>query len=169
MVKLKKGIALAVWMVLSVAAAAAPAPAKAAAPKPGMNSIQTVEYSFLPGGIIVIRAVFQQALGEAPPVLMHHHPSARLMFDFANMINAVGRERVVVNQRGLRDLQVVQTGTRTRLVINLGRPFIQERVVVGRELLITLRRPDEIQPRDLRKWSPGAALEAPQRATPAPA
>jgi type IV pilus assembly protein PilQ len=163
--KFKKGIAVALWTALCGAAAlAAQAPAKAAAApqKHALNSMQALDYSFLPGGMIVIRVVFQHALGEPPAVLVHHHPSARVMFDFANMVNAVGRERVVVNQRGLRDLQVVQTGTRTRLVINLGRQFLQERAVEGNELLITLRRLEATGPRD--RWFPDAASEVPRHA-----
>ena len=157
------------WIVMAggamppaMAAESSPSAAAGGLQQRVLNSMQALDYAVLPGGEIVIRAVFEHELSERPAVMVHYHPAARIVFDFANSVSAVGKEPVEVRQRGVHSLHVVQTGTRTRLVINLGRTFVQESTLKGKELLITLRRPETMGPADTKRWSADTASGAPR-------
>lgn len=136
------------WLILAsffmVAAGGATAAERAApAPlQPGLNSLQAVAHAELPGGRSVIRLTFRDEPGAPAGVITMYHPSPHIALDFANTTSAVGKERIVAGQRGIRSIEVVQAGTRTRVVINLSAPFVHERTAKGRELYITLRRPE---------------------------
>lgn len=147
-------LSLAGGAVPSAAVAGSPPSAESAAPgtQPAApNSVQALDYSILPGGRILIRLVFKQGLREPPAVFASHHPVARIVLDFANTVSELGKRPVEIGQRGLRNLQVVQAGTRTRLIINLARPLVHETAFKGRELLITLQRREVLGPGDARK------------------
>lgn len=105
------------------------------------NSLQAVDYATVPGGAALVRVVFTEALRAPPGVLVNHYPIHRIAFDFPDTVSAAGKQPLEVAHRGLRSIQVVQSGNRTRLVLNLDRPFVFETTLMGNELLITLRRP----------------------------
>lgn len=130
--------------------------------QPALNRIQALDYAILPGGKLVIKLVFRHELREPPAVFASYHPTARMVLDFANTVSEVGKEPVEVGQRELRSLQVVQAGTRTRLVINLARPVVYETALKGNELLITLQRPQAGTTGDVRRWFPNAEPAAPR-------
>lgn len=130
--------------------------------QPALNRVQALDYAVLSGGRIIIRLVFKQELKETPPVFASYHPTARMVLDFANTVSEVGKEPVEVGQRELRSLQVVQAGTHTRLVINLARPLVYETALKGKELLITLQRPEAATSGDVRRWFPEATWDAPR-------
>lgn len=151
MVNLSWAIVVLLWVVLAggamravIAGESPPSAATGGPQQRVLNRVQALDYAILPGGRIVVRLVFERELTEPPTVLVHYHPVARIVFDFANTASAVGKEPMQVNQRGLRNLHVVQTGTRTRLVIDLARTFAHESTLKGKELLITLQRPETI-------------------------
>lgn len=163
-------VVLLLWTVLAggamrpaSAAESPPSGASGGPPQRGPNSVQAVDHAILPGGRIVIRVVFRHELSDPPAVMVHYHPAARIVFDFANAVSAVGKEPIAVGQSGVHNLHVVQTGTRTRLVIDLTRTFVHESTVKGRELLITLQRPETTDPGESRRWwSSDAAAGAPK-------
>lgn len=117
--------------------------------QPALNSVQALEYAILPGGKIIIKLVFKNELRDRPPVLVNYYPAASIVLDFAETTSAVGKDPIEVRQRLLRGLHLVQAGPRTRLVIALASPAIHEIELKGRELWITLRRPDAAASRDL--------------------
>ena len=149
-------------MRLAVAAEVPPSAAAGNLQQRALNSVQALDYAVLPGGRFVIKLIFQHDLSEPPAVLVNYHPVASIVFDFVNTVSAVRKEPVEVRQRDVRSLQLVQTGTRTRLVINLGRPFVQESVLKGKELLITLQRSETSGRGDMKWQYPDAASEAPR-------
>ncbi|MGH8661066.1 MAG: AMIN domain-containing protein [Burkholderiales bacterium] len=106
------------------------------------NTLQAVDYATVPGGAALVRVVFSDALRAPPGVMVNHHPIHRIAFDFPGTVSAAGRQPVEVGQRGLRRIQVVQSGTRTRLILELDRTLQFETALEGKVLLITLRRPD---------------------------
>lgn len=122
-------------------------------PPAGPNNLQAVDYALLPGGGALVKVVFTQSLQVPPGVIVNHHPSNRIAFDFPDTVSAAGKQPIQVGQRGLRSIQVVQSGRRTRLVLNLDRPFVFETSLEGKELLITLRRPQSDAARDAMRWS----------------
>lgn len=148
--------------VLLVGVPAGRAPAADPEQRAPLNNIQAVDYALLPAGGFLIKVVFTQELKSPPPVLVTHHPVYRMAFDFPDTVSAAGKQPVEVGQRGLRSFQLAQAGNRTRLVLNLDRPFIFETTLKGKELLITLRRRDSVDARDVTRWFSEAALDAPR-------
>jgi type IV pilus assembly protein PilQ len=112
----------------------------AAQERPLPNTLQAVEYALLPAGALMIKVSFRDGLKVLPPVIVTHHPVFRISLDFADTVSAAGKQPFDVGQGGLRSYQVAQTGTRTRLVLNLDRPFTHEMTLKGNELLISLQR-----------------------------
>ena len=135
---------LAVLVLAGTFVAGNAVPGSADAQPAAPNSVQALDYAILPGRRILLKLTFRNALREPPAVVAGYHPAAHITLDFSATASEVGKDPVEVNQRGLRSLQVVQVGTRTRLIINLISPHVYETESQGRELLITLQRPEAI-------------------------
>lgn len=131
-------------------------------PPAGPNNLQAIDYALLPAGGALVKVVFTQPLTAQPGVVVNHHPTNRIAFDFPDTVSAAGKQPIEVAQRGLRSIRVVQSGTRTRLVVNLDRPFGFETTLQGKELLITLRRPYSGAARDTMRWSHDPAPNLPR-------
>ena len=133
-----------VWLALVLLSLTAGMPqgsVAADAPSPsGQNNLQAIDYALLPAGGALVKAVFTRPLPAPPGVLVNHHPTHRIAFDFPDTVSAAAKQPIEVAPRGLRSIQVVQSGTRLRLVLNLDRPHHFETKLQGRELIITLRR-----------------------------
>jgi len=123
-------------------AASQGAPASAAAErKAALNSVQALDYATLSGGAIIIKLIFKEEVKEPPRFFASYHPRVQIVLDFADTASGIRSDPTEVGQRGLRSLQVVQNGNRTRLIINLMSPAIHEIERSGKEVLVTLRRP----------------------------
>jgi type IV pilus assembly protein PilQ len=131
-------------------------------PQPALNSVQVLEYAILPGGKIIIKLVFKHELTAPPAVFASYHPTARIVLDFADTASETGKDLLEVGRFGLRSLQLVQAGTRTRMVINLARPVGYETAVKGKELLITLQPAQAATRSDIPGRFSGATLDAPR-------
>jgi len=128
------------------------APAAETSQEARPNSIRFVDYALLPAGGALVRVVFTQAPLAPTSVMVIYHPTHRIAFDFPGTVSAVGKRFIEIGQRGLHSIQVVQSGTRTRLVLNLDRPFLFDTVLEGKALLIALRRPYSASVRDAAGW-----------------
>ena len=106
------------------------------------NQLQAVDYSLLPAGGVLVRLTFVGQAQAPPNVLVNHYPIHRITFDFPDTVSVAGKRLIEVGPRGLRTIQLVQSGTRMRVILNLDRPFTFETVLRGTELIITLRRPN---------------------------
>jgi type IV pilus assembly protein PilQ len=100
------------------------------------NSIDAFEVTQV-GGKVVVRVTTKEPLKSVPPNFAVASP-ARIAFDFANTVNALGRASQDIAQGELRSMNVVQGADRTRLVLNLRRPVVHEAALEGRNLVITL-------------------------------
>jgi hypothetical protein len=107
------------------------------------NTIQKVEYAIV-GARTLIRVRFRDALRERPPVLVGYHPTAYIALDLADTISEARKETIEVGERELRSVQLVPGDNRVRLIMKLARPAPYEMEVAGRELLITLHRPQTV-------------------------
>jgi len=116
--------------LLAVAATAVPA-------QP--NAIERFDVS-QQAGVVVVRVTTREPLRALPPGFSVATPP-RLVFDFVDTANALGRNAQEVGQGDLRSLNVVQTPEKTRLVLNLRRPVVHEAALEGRTLVVTLRTP----------------------------
>lgn len=139
---------------LFLSASAAPAmaaSAEAAATSNTGNRIESVDYATLPDGKQVIKLGLKQMLQTVPPGFALNNPP-RIALDFPATANGLGQNTVTVNQGTLRSLNVVQAGSRTRLVINLGASVGYETKIAGKTLLVILE-------------SSGSATTAPSNVT----
>ena len=103
------------------------------------NSIDTFDVT-QQGGKVVVRVTTKEPLKGVPANFTVATP-ARIAFDFPNTVNGLGRASQDIGQGELRSMNVVQSGDRTRLVLNLRRPVVHEALLDGKTLLITLSEP----------------------------
>jgi len=103
------------------------------------NSIEAFDVA-QQGGKLVVRVTTKEPLRGVPPNFTVATP-ARIAFDFANTVNALGRSSQDIGEGELRSMNLVQGADRTRLVLNLRRPVVHEASVDGNKLLITLEAP----------------------------
>jgi type IV pilus assembly protein PilQ len=100
------------------------------------NSIEALAVS-KSGGSTVLKLDLRQAL-SAPPSHFSIVSPARLVFDFPDTGNGLGYTSKAVNDGGVRSVNVIQAGERSRLVLNLEKSMRFETRQDGRTLLITL-------------------------------
>lgn len=100
------------------------------------NSIEGLAVSKA-GGSTVLKLDLRQAL-SAPPSHFSIVSPARLVFDFPDTGNGLGYTVKPVNDGGVRSVNVVQAGERSRLVLNLEKSMRFETRQDGKTLLITL-------------------------------
>jgi type IV pilus assembly protein PilQ len=117
----------------------AAAPEEVGKPQPeAQNGIENVSYSSFPGGKVEVKITLKQALVTPPAGFTTNNPP-RIALDFPGTANLLGKSVVDVAQGGLRSLNVVQAGTRTRLVMNLAKPVSYETRMEGKDLFVTLQ------------------------------
>jgi type IV pilus assembly protein PilQ len=103
------------------------------------NSIEAFDVA-TQGGNVVVRITTKEPVKSAPPSFTVASP-ARLVFDFANTTNALGRNSQDVSQGELRSMNMVQGTDRTRLVLNLRRTVAHEVTLDGKNIIVTLSAP----------------------------
>ncbi len=102
------------------------------------NSIESINVVGQQGGNIVVRISLKQPLANPPAGFTINNPP-RIAFDFPGTGNALGRNVQEVEQGDLRNMNIVQAGDRTRLVMNLSKPLGYDTKVDGRNVIITLQ------------------------------
>jgi type IV pilus assembly protein PilQ len=93
--------------------------------------------SSMQGGAEVVRIDFSQPLAAVPAGFTVQAP-ARIALDIPGATNGMGRSTVDINQGNLRSVNVVQSGDRTRLVLNLKSPSAYKAQLQGKSLLVVL-------------------------------
>jgi type IV pilus assembly protein PilQ len=89
------------------------------------------------GGNVVVRITTKEPVKNAPASFTVANP-ARIVFDFPNTTNALGRNAQEVGQGELRSMNLVQGSDRTRLVLNLRRSVTHDVAIDGRNIVVTL-------------------------------
>ncbi|MFA7270335.1 MAG: type IV pilus secretin PilQ [Sterolibacterium sp.] len=121
------------WLV-AAAWAQQNTPAAEAAASP-QNAIETLQVSQQGGGTIV-KLTLKQALTAQPSSFSIANP-ARIAFDFAATVNALGRNAQQVNEGEVRSINIVHVGDRTRLVLNLHQMTTYETRIEGKAMFIS--------------------------------
>lgn len=103
----------------------------------GGNSIDTLQVS-QQDAVVVVKIGLRQAL-TAPPSSFSVADPARIVFDFPNASNALGRSTQDADQGDLRSVNIVQAGDRTRMVLNLKKMAPFDVKLEGNAVLITLQ------------------------------
>ncbi|MEI7538124.1 MAG: AMIN domain-containing protein, partial [Comamonadaceae bacterium] len=100
------------------------------------GAIEAVSAS-IQGGAEVVRIDLTQQM-EAIPTGFSIQSPARIALDFPGISNAMGRSTVDVNQGNLKSVNVVQSGDRTRVVLNLKQITPYKAQLQGKSLLVVL-------------------------------
>jgi type IV pilus assembly protein PilQ len=100
------------------------------------NVVESVTSS-IQGGVEVVRIDFSQPLQAVPAGFAIQAP-ARVALDVPGATNGLGRSTVEINQGNVRSVNVVQSGERTRLVLNLKAPSAYKAQLQGKSLLVVL-------------------------------
>lgn len=104
-----------------------------------LNRIETISAKNEMGGKVVIVVGMKSAPQNLPAAFTINTPP-RIAFDFPSTENGLGKSVQEFGEGDLRSANIVQAGSRTRLVINLTQLLSYESRVEGNNLLITLQR-----------------------------
>lgn len=104
------------------------------------NSIETLEHTTLENGKVVLKLGMKQPLKTVPAGFTLNNPP-RIALDFPDTGNALGKNNYEVGENALRNLNIVQAGNRTRLVLNLTKQTAYETSLDGKYLLVTVLNP----------------------------
>ena len=125
-------VAAMVGLVATVAAASAQT---AAAGDPG-NAIERVDATQTSNGVVV--TVELKNAPQGVPASFSVANPARVALDMPATVNGLGKNVVELNQGDVRSVNVVQSGGRSRVVLNLKRPMTHTVTVDGKRVLIAL-------------------------------
>ncbi|WP_153109655.1 type IV pilus secretin PilQ [Propionivibrio limicola] len=89
------------------------------------------------GGVLNVKLSFKQPLTALPPSFSVANP-ARIVLDFADTVNGLGKNSQSFNEAELKSVNVVQAEDRTRVVLNLNRGMLYEQTIDGKNLLLAL-------------------------------
>ncbi|MFN3750163.1 MAG: type IV pilus secretin PilQ [Thiobacillus sp.] len=104
---------------------------------PTANAVESIETATLPGGKVAVRVNLKNPLSATPAGFTVGNPP-RIALDLPDTGNAVGRNTVAANVGPLSSVNVVQAGTRTRLVLNLSKSVEYDTRIDGKSLIIAL-------------------------------
>lgn len=102
------------------------------------NSITSVDYTVMQGGKIVLKVGLKQPPATQPAGFTINNPP-RVALDFPNTANALGKSSINIGEGALRSVNVVQSGKRTRLVLNLSRNTPYDTTIQGNNVMIALQ------------------------------
>lgn len=122
--------------ISSINALAQSATASGASEAAVANRIDTLQVT-QQGGNTVVKLGLGQPLNAVPANFSVANP-ARIVFDFPDTANALGRSSQQVNEGELRSVNVVQSGDRTRVVLNLKKTGTYETRLDGNAFYVSL-------------------------------
>ena len=101
------------------------------------NAVESIDFSSVQGGKVVVKIGLRQPLATVPQAFAVTNPP-RVAIDLPDTVNALNRTQVEAGEGDLRNVSVVQTANRTRLVLNLNRNMTFTQAVDGKQLVVTL-------------------------------
>lgn len=107
-----------------------------AANPPTTNAVIGVEPAILSGSRVVVRVHLKEALKSTPAGFTVGTPP-RIAMDLPDTGNAIGKNSVDAYLGPLTSVNVMQAGTRTRLVFNLNKPVEYETKLDGKTLIVS--------------------------------
>ncbi|MDR2875410.1 MAG: type IV pilus secretin PilQ [Methylobacillus sp.] len=102
------------------------------------NSIQKIDFTTLPGDKLGVKITLSQPIQD-PPVGFTLTDPARVTLDFPNTSSALEKNTVNVGRGVLKNVNLVQSKGRTRMVLNLTRTSSYTTTVDGNEVNIELQ------------------------------
>ncbi len=101
------------------------------------NSITALSVAEAGAGTTVIKVEMAEPMANPPAGFTINVPP-RIALDFPNTGNGLGKSLQDFSRGDLRSANIVQAGTRTRLVVNLNQMLAYDTKIDGRNILITL-------------------------------
>jgi len=101
------------------------------------NAVESIDFSSVQGGKIVVKVGLRQPLQALPQGFTVTNPP-RIAIDLPDTVNALKRNQVEAGEGDLRSVSVVQTASRTRLVMNLTRNMTYKQALDGNKLIVTI-------------------------------
>lgn len=102
------------------------------------NSILSLSAAPAAGGKLVLKVALKNAPLNQPAAFTINTPP-RIAFDFPNTANGMGKSTQEFGEGDLRGVNIVQAGSRTRLVVNLNQMLSYDTRIDGNNVLITLQ------------------------------
>ncbi|MBI5626160.1 MAG: type IV pilus secretin PilQ [Nitrosomonadales bacterium] len=102
-----------------------------------LNSITALSVNSAGGGTAIVKVELAQPLDKSPVGFTINTPP-RIVFDFPNTENGMGKSVQDFTEGNLRSANIVQAGNRTRMVVNLNQMTTYDTKIEGNSLLITL-------------------------------
>ncbi len=101
------------------------------------NVVESVSFSSVQGGKILVKVGMKEPLAAQPQSFAVTNP-ARIAIDLPDTTNGLGKTQVDAGEGDLKSVSVVQTANRTRLVMNLSRSLSYTAAVDGKLLVVTI-------------------------------
>jgi type IV pilus assembly protein PilQ len=101
------------------------------------NSVESINFSQVQGGKIIVKVGLKEPLTAPPQGFAVTNPP-RIAIDLPDTVNGLNRNQIEAGEGDLKSVSVVQTASRTRLVMNLTRNLTYTQAVDGRQLTITI-------------------------------
>ena len=108
-----------------------------AAAQGAKNSVESINFSQVQGGKIIVKVGLKEPLTAPPQGFAVTNPP-RIAIDLPDTVNGLNRNQVEAGEGDLKSVSVVQTANRTRLVMNLTRNLTYTQAVDGKQLIITI-------------------------------
>jgi type IV pilus assembly protein PilQ len=148
--------------VLGLIAAAAIASAQTAAGDAG-NAIERVDATQTSSGVVV--TIELKNVPQGVPASFSVANPARVALDMPSTVNGLGKNMVEINQGDVRSVNIVQSGGRARVVLNLKRPLTHTVSIDGKRVLVALGGAADTS---TFRASPGTAAAAAAQTSPRP-
>ncbi len=101
------------------------------------NAVQSIDFSSMQGGKVVVKIGLKEPLAAPPQGFAVTNPP-RIAIDLPDTVNALNRSQIEAGEGDLRSVSIVQTPSRTRLVMNLSRNLPYTQAVEGKQLIVTI-------------------------------
>ena len=98
------------------------------------NSVDSINFSQVQGGKIIVKVGMKEALAAVPQGFTVSNPP-RIAIDLPDTANGLNRNQIEAGEGDLKSVSIVQTGNRTRLVMNLARTLTYTQAVDGNQLV----------------------------------
>ena len=101
------------------------------------NAVESINFSQVQGGKIIVKVGLKEPLAAAPQGFAVTNPP-RIAVDLPDTVNGLNRSQIEAGEGELKSVSIVQTANRTRLVMNLARNLPYTQALDGRQLVITI-------------------------------
>ncbi len=101
------------------------------------NAVESINFSSIQGGKIVVKIGLKNALAAVPQGFTVSNPP-RIAIDLPETVNGLGKNQIDAGEGDLKSVSVVQTASRTRLVMNLIRTLTYSQALEGKLLVVTI-------------------------------